>query len=75
MRCMYVYACLCVLCPLSDPQSVVDIYLNYDCDLSMHNIFERLVNDLSRIAQGRQAIELGATAQQEREIRLKVSYY
>jgi Sec7-like guanine-nucleotide exchange factor len=55
----------------SDPQSVVDIYLNYDCDLSLHNIFERLVNDLSRIAQGRQAIELGATAQQDKEIRLK----
>ena len=33
--------------------------MNYDCDLSLANIFERLINDLSKIAQGRQAIELG----------------
>ena len=38
---------------------MVDIYLNYDCDLTLANIFERLVNDLSKIAQGRHAIELG----------------
>lgn len=38
----------------------MDIYVNYDCDLSSANIFERLINDLSKIAQGRQAIELGA---------------
>ena len=45
---------------LSDAQCVVDIYVNYDCDLTLANIFERLVNDLSKIAQGRQAIELGS---------------
>jgi len=28
----------------------VDLYLNYDCDLGSVNIFERLVNYLSRIA-------------------------
>uniref|UniRef100_A0A4W4GET8 SEC7 domain-containing protein n=1 Tax=Electrophorus electricus TaxID=8005 RepID=A0A4W4GET8_ELEEL len=38
----------------ADAQSVVDIYVNYDCDLNAANIFERLVNDLSKIAQGRQ---------------------
>ncbi len=43
----------------SDAQCVVDIYVNYDCDLSLANVFERLINDLSKIAQGRQAIELG----------------
>ena len=43
----------------ADAQSIVDIYLNYDCDLTMANIFTRLVNDLSRIAQGRHALELG----------------
>lgn len=42
-----------------DAQCVVDIYLNYDCDLALANIFERLVNDLSKIAQGRQALALG----------------
>lgn len=43
----------------TDAQCVVDIYLNYDCDLALANIFERLVNDLSKIAQGRQALALG----------------
>lgn len=49
---------------LSDAQSVVDIYVNYDCDLNAANIFERLVNDLSKIAQGRGGHELGTTPQQ-----------
>ena len=43
----------------SDAQCVVDIYLNYDCDLALANIFERLVNDLSKLAQGRHALALG----------------
>ncbi|XP_033116486.1 brefeldin A-inhibited guanine nucleotide-exchange protein 1-like [Anneissia japonica] len=55
----------------ADAQCVVDIYLNYDCDLARANIFERLINDLSKIAQGRQAIELGATPQQEKRMRIK----
>ena len=46
---------------LPDAQSVVDIYVNYDCDLNAANIFERLVNDLSKIAQGRGGHELGTT--------------
>ncbi|ESP03614.1 hypothetical protein LOTGIDRAFT_180087 [Lottia gigantea] len=55
----------------ADAQCVVDIYLNYDCDLALANIFERLVNDLSKIAQGRQAMELGATPNQEKSMRIK----
>lgn len=35
-----------------DAQSVVDIYVNYDCDLAAANLFERLVNDLFKVAQG-----------------------
>jgi len=54
-----------------DAQSVVDIYVNYDCDLAAANIFERLINTLSKIAQGRGAIELGATALQEKSMRIK----
>ena len=80
------YACTCrmtlvfqLLCTdksfyfpiFADAQSVVDIYLNYDCDLSLQNIFERLVGDLSRLAQGRQAVALGATPQQEKMLRVK----
>ncbi len=59
---------------ISDAQSVVDIYLNYDCDLSLQNIFERLISVLSKIAQGRQAIILGATTQQEKILRAKGMY-
>ena len=50
-----------ILCFTLDAQCVVDIYLNYDCDLSLSNIFERLTSDLAKIAQGRQAIVLSAT--------------
>lgn len=56
-----------------DTQSVVDIYVNYDCDFQATNLFEKLVNDLSKIAQGRQALELaGATVLgQEKSMRVQ----
>lgn len=73
----------CVITPLSriyhfkrssfcppDAQCVVDIYVNYDCDLNAANIFERLVNDLSKIAQGRSGQELGMTPLQVGEHKL-----
>ncbi|XP_010246071.1 PREDICTED: brefeldin A-inhibited guanine nucleotide-exchange protein 5 isoform X2 [Nelumbo nucifera] len=37
-----------------DPQMLVDIYVNYDCDLEAPNLFECMVTALSRIAQGTQ---------------------
>ncbi|XP_041273717.1 brefeldin A-inhibited guanine nucleotide-exchange protein 2 isoform X2 [Onychostruthus taczanowskii] len=55
----------------ADAQCVVDIYVNYDCDLNAANIFERLVNDLSKIAQGRSGSELGMTPLQELSLRKK----
>ncbi|TPX46167.1 hypothetical protein SeMB42_g03807 [Synchytrium endobioticum] len=36
-----------------NPQTLVDLYLNYDCDLSMISIFEKIVVATSRAAQGR----------------------
>ncbi|KAH1004368.1 hypothetical protein HUJ04_004126 [Dendroctonus ponderosae] len=54
-----------------DAQSVVDIYVNYDCDLAAANLFERLVNDLFKVAQGRHAQELGASPNQERTMKLR----
>ncbi|KAG0301832.1 Brefeldin A-inhibited guanine nucleotide-exchange protein 2 [Dissophora globulifera] len=45
----------------SNPQSLVDIYLNFDCDFSMASIFEHIVNSLSRIAQGRGKVNASAT--------------
>ncbi|KAH9416417.1 Brefeldin A-inhibited guanine nucleotide-exchange protein 1 [Dermatophagoides pteronyssinus] len=57
----------------ADAQSIVDIYVNYDCDLSSENIFGRLVNDLSKIAQGGgQILDSGIVNQtQERSMRIK----
>ncbi|KAG0261591.1 Brefeldin A-inhibited guanine nucleotide-exchange protein 2 [Mortierella polycephala] len=45
----------------SNPQSLVDIYLNFDCDFSMASVFEHIVNSLSRIAQGRGKVNASAT--------------
>lgn len=54
-----------------DAQSVVDIYVNYDCDLAAANLFERLVNDLFKVAQGRHALELGASPNQEKAMKIR----
>ncbi|XP_074575032.1 brefeldin A-inhibited guanine nucleotide-exchange protein 5 [Curcuma longa] len=35
-----------------DSQMLADIFVNYDCDLQAPNLFERMVNALSKIAQG-----------------------
>ncbi|PKA52423.1 Brefeldin A-inhibited guanine nucleotide-exchange protein 5 [Apostasia shenzhenica] len=35
-----------------DPQMLTDVFVNYDCDFEAQNLFERMVNALSRIAQG-----------------------
>ncbi|XP_022935314.1 brefeldin A-inhibited guanine nucleotide-exchange protein 5-like isoform X2 [Cucurbita moschata] len=37
-----------------EPQILVDIFVNYDCDLEAPNLFERTVTTLSRISQGTQ---------------------
>jgi brefeldin A-inhibited guanine nucleotide-exchange protein len=63
---------MCVTFP--DAQCVVDIYVNYDCDLNAANIFERLVNDLSKIAQGRSGHELGMTPLQVRPLKCMVVF-
>jgi guanine nucleotide-exchange factor len=40
-----------------DPQMLVDVYVNYDCDLEAPNLFERMVTTLSKIAQGSQSAD------------------
>ncbi|KAL5727977.1 Brefeldin A-inhibited guanine nucleotide-exchange protein 2 [Ranunculus cassubicifolius] len=35
-----------------DSQNLVDIFINYDCDVNSSNIFERMVNGLLKTAQG-----------------------
>nr|XP_043623533.1 brefeldin A-inhibited guanine nucleotide-exchange protein 2-like [Erigeron canadensis] len=36
----------------ADSQILVDIFVNYDCDVNSSNIFERMVNGLLKTAQG-----------------------
>lgn len=38
--------CLSKIC--KDAQTVIDLYLNYDCDEFLTNIFERMIGDLSK---------------------------
>ncbi|KAJ3333063.1 Brefeldin A-inhibited guanine nucleotide-exchange protein 2 [Blyttiomyces sp. JEL0837] len=38
-----------------NPQTLVDIYLNYDCDLATGSVFERIVNVCAKVAQGKEA--------------------
>lgn len=64
-----VMVCLTKVC--SDTQTLFDLYLNYDCDEYLNNIFERMVNDVSRVSQGRASSELGGTPQQEFEMKVK----
>ncbi|XP_059277441.1 brefeldin A-inhibited guanine nucleotide-exchange protein 5 [Lycium ferocissimum] len=43
-------------------QMLVDLYVNYDCDLQAPNLFERMVTTLSKIAQGTQNAEPNSVA-------------
>lgn len=45
-----------------DPQMLVDVYVNYDCDLDAPNLFERMVTTLSKISQGTQASDPNSVA-------------
>ncbi|OWM73823.1 hypothetical protein CDL15_Pgr015123 [Punica granatum] len=45
-----------------DPQMLVDVYVNYDCDLEAPNLFERMVTSLSKIAQGTQIADPNSAA-------------
>nr|CAB3222754.1 brefeldin A-inhibited guanine nucleotide-exchange protein 1 [Phallusia mammillata] len=54
----------------SDAQSMVDIYVNYDCDINAANIFHQLVSLLSKLAQVTHS-HTGLTPPQEQAIRKK----
>ncbi|GFP95753.1 brefeldin a-inhibited guanine nucleotide-exchange protein 5 [Phtheirospermum japonicum] len=45
-----------------NPQMLVDLYLNYDCDLEAPNLFERMVTTLTKIAQGTQHLDPKSSA-------------
>ena len=66
-----VMRCLEAIC--DNGQLLVDIFVNYDCDLEGANLFERLILALVRIAQGSPDKEAGAaTAPEELALRLTV---
>jgi brefeldin A-inhibited guanine nucleotide-exchange protein len=52
----------------SDPQTLVDLYVNYDCDLNMSNVFENMAGTVSRVALGRTLAELGAGEEQAAQV-------
>eukprot|EP00047_Mylnosiga_fluctuans_P017396 m.61060 g.61060 ORF g.61060 m.61060 type:complete len:1686 (-) comp7058_c0_seq3:111-5168(-) len=52
-------------------QTLMDLYVNYDCEEYLTNIFERMMNDLSKVAQGRSSSEVGGTPQQELQMRAR----
>lgn len=61
--------CLQKLC--GDGQLLVDMFVNFDCDLDSSNLFERLVNSLVRVAQGVPGIADLTGAEAAREVVLK----
>lgn len=56
----------------SDPQCIVDIFVNYDCDLQSTNIFERIVTILSKIAQAKGQASSNDVAAKIRERNLRI---
>jgi len=58
-----------VLC--TDAQLLVDLFVNFDCDLDGQNIFERYVSSLVRIAQGVENAQASAP-EMARESSLKI---
>ncbi|GAM27314.1 hypothetical protein SAMD00019534_104890 [Acytostelium subglobosum LB1] len=58
---------LCEIC--KNPQTIVDIFVNYDCDPERKDIFEKMVYELSRVAQGTSSVE--RTSSQE-EVKFKM---
>jgi len=39
-----------------NPQALVDIFINYDCDMDSKDVYERIINDLSKIAHARHTV-------------------
>lgn len=50
-----------------DPQTLVEIFLNYDCDLGATSMFKRIVNALAKVAKGRQGQDMGGSSKRSLE--------
>ncbi|XP_042002485.1 brefeldin A-inhibited guanine nucleotide-exchange protein 5-like isoform X2 [Salvia splendens] len=55
-----------------DPQTLVDLYINYDCDNEPPNLFEKMVANLSKIAQGTQNVDPKSSAASQ-TVSIKIS--
>ena len=49
-------SCLAGLSQVRDLQLIVDLFLNYDCDLEGKGIYTSMCDDLSRLAATNQAL-------------------
>eukprot|EP00004_Rigifila_ramosa_P010008 TRINITY_DN2179_c0_g1_i5.p1 TRINITY_DN2179_c0_g1~~TRINITY_DN2179_c0_g1_i5.p1 ORF type:complete len:2300 (+),score=531.60 TRINITY_DN2179_c0_g1_i5:376-6900(+) len=54
-----------------DPPSIVDIFLNYDCDINAVDIFSRIADDMSKIARSIHVIDSSASPAQESAMRVR----
>eukprot|EP00656_Telonema_subtile_P057197 TRINITY_DN9356_c0_g1_i3.p1 TRINITY_DN9356_c0_g1~~TRINITY_DN9356_c0_g1_i3.p1 ORF type:complete len:1408 (+),score=491.60 TRINITY_DN9356_c0_g1_i3:81-4304(+) len=53
---------------VKDSRNLVELFVNYDCDLEFDDLYEALVNVLSRIAQGVHVTNLGLQPAQEQQL-------
>ena len=56
----------------SDSQLILDLYINYDCDLAYVNVYEMLISVLTRTSKSSNLVKIGIiSTTQERELKLK----
>lgn len=67
--CLQLVVLRCIEAKCIDGQLLVDLFVNYDCDLENSNLFERLIMALVRKAQGSgSSLELSEKSQQQESI-------
>ena len=56
---------------VNDPQAVADLFVNFDCAVGCPNIFEQLVNQISKVAQATHTAPNWITSQQSEHLKLQ----
>ncbi len=56
---------------VQDPQAVADLFVNFDCTVGCPNIYERLVNQISKVAQATHTAPNWITSQQSEHLKLQ----
>eukprot|EP00759_Apiculatamorpha_spiralis_P049109 PhF_6_TR44183/c0_g1_i1/m.67729/K18442/ARFGEF, BIG; brefeldin A-inhibited guanine nucleotide-exchange protein len=49
----------------SDPQTILDIFVNFDCDVDCSNVFEQMVSHISKVVQASHIVPGWVTPRQE----------